>query len=299
VALSVGYSEDDRWHLRGDGTRAWFGGMLCAVRDTEGRCMGFVKVMRDRTDLRATLDTLENRNASLRQALHEKDQHLITLAHELANPLSPLLQACHLLERADDTQRQRLLEVIRRQLDTLRRLVGDLRSEIGQQQKSRELVLQRFIVQDLLRQTFQSCEASAREHGLQLELLVPEAAIWIEADPARLHQVVLNLLSNAIKYTPAGGRVWLKSTVEDNNVVVRVEDTGVGVAPEMLPRIFELFTQEGASRHLSDGGMGVGLAVVKEWVDLHGGTVEVRSEGRGQGADFTVRLPLHQPLPGQ
>lgn len=295
IALSVGYSEDDRWHLRGDGTRAWFGGMLFAVRDEDGHCMGFVKVMRDRTDLRAQIETLENRVAALRAALRDKDEHLTKLAHELANPLGPLLQACHLLGQAGDAQRPRLLEVVGRQLETLRRLVGDVRAAIGSQVRPPELVLQRLCLQDLLRQCGQALEEGARQHGLSMELLLPEVPVWMDADPARLHQVVLNLLSNAIKYTPSGGRVWLKATVEDNAAVVRVGDTGVGIAPDMLPRIFELFTQEPASQHLSEGGLGVGLAVVKQWVALHGGTVEVRSEGRGRGADFTVRLPLRQP----
>ncbi|MEW6704862.1 MAG: PAS domain-containing sensor histidine kinase [Pseudomonadota bacterium] len=294
VASSVGHAEDDRWHQRKDGTRIWMSGVMTAIREPDGRCIGYVKVLRDRTDLRAQIETLEHRVSALRGALERKDAQFTTLAHELANPLSPLLQACHLLSRADEQQRPRLLEVIGRQLESLRRLIGDLRSAVGRDGAPPELAIQRFVLQELLLQVTQACMGEAVARQQQLELLAAEVPIWIDADPARLHQVVLNLVGNAIKYTPAGGRVWIKATVEADDAVIRVEDTGVGIAPEMLPRIFDLFTQDPDSRHLSRGGLGVGLAVVKNLVDLHGGTVEVRSDGRGKGSHFAVRLPLRR-----
>jgi signal transduction histidine kinase len=114
------------------------------------------------------------------------------------------------------------------------------------------------------------------------------------ADPDRLQQVVVNLLTNAVKYRPNGGGVWLKATVEGDEAVVRVEDGGVGISPEMLPRIFDLFTQEEESRPRSEGGLGLGLPLVKELVTLHGGSVQVCSEGRDKGSEFTVRLPLER-----
>ena len=117
--------------------------------------------------------------------------------------------------------------------------------------------------------------------------------VLIAADHERLHQVVFNLIHNAIKYTQAGGRIWVKLTVEDNYAVIRVEDNGTGIDGVLLPKIFDLFTQ--ASVSASEGGLGVGLALVKDLVQAHGGGVEVRSEGLGQGAEFTVRLPLQSP----
>jgi two-component system CheB/CheR fusion protein len=292
VALSAGSSEDDRWHVRKDGSRVWMGGSLTAIRDSDGLCIGFVKVLRNRTDWRAQIESLENRVAALREALQHKDRELTTLAHELANPLGPLTQACHLLDRTDPSEAPRLHAVIGRQLEILRRLVGDLRDLVGPGHPPHVLAVQSFVLQELLQQLVQSCQESAHVHGLTLELLASEVPLWLEADPSRVYQIVLNLVTNAIKYTPAGGRIWVKATVEADSAVVRVEDTGVGISPDMLPRIFDLFTQEPASRHLSEGGMGVGLAVVKQLVDQHGGTVDVRSDGRGQGSDFTVRLPL-------
>jgi two-component system CheB/CheR fusion protein len=294
VAMSVGHAEDDRWHRRKDGSRIWMGGLTTSVREPDGRCIGFVKVLRDRTDLRVQVQTLQHRVTALNEALQRKDHHLTTLAHELANPLSPLMQACHMLDRADAQQLPKLRGVIARQLETLRRLIGDLREAAGREGRPLQLAIERFALQELLQQAANDCASQAAQRHQLLQLLAPAVPIWLEADPARLYQVVLNLVSNSIKYTPLGGRVWLKATVEGQQAVIRVEDTGVGIAPEMLPSIFELFTQETDSRHLSQGGLGVGLAVVKNLVHLHGGTVEVRSDGRGHGAEFTVRLPLQR-----
>ena len=127
---------------------------------------------------------------------------------------------------------------------------------------------------------------------LTLAAVLPAGPLTVRADPVRLQQVFGNLLTNAIKYTPAGGRVWVKATGEGAEAVVRVEDTGVGIAPDMLPRIFDLFTQDEAAAGRSAGGLGIGLALVKELVELHGGLVQVRSDGRGKGSEFIVRLPL-------
>jgi two-component system CheB/CheR fusion protein len=129
-------------------------------------------------------------------------------------------------------------------------------------------------------------------------LLLLPTRIELDADADRLHQVFVNLLSNAIKYTPEGGKVWLKATVEGEEAVARVVDNGVGIAAEMLPRIFELFTQEETSRPMDEGGLGLGLSLVQELVSLHRGTVQVRSEGRNKGSEFTVRLPLRGEAAG-
>jgi two-component system CheB/CheR fusion protein len=123
-------------------------------------------------------------------------------------------------------------------------------------------------------------------------MILPSGPIVVEGDASRLQQVFLNLVNNAVKYTPEGGRIWVKATVEGREAAVDVEDTGVGISAEMLPRIFELFTQEEESRYRSDGGLGIGLSLVKSLVTLHEGTVQVRSAGKGKGSQFTVRLPL-------
>jgi signal transduction histidine kinase len=124
--------------------------------------------------------------------------------------------------------------------------------------------------------------------------LLPDIPIRLEADPTRLRQVLVNLVENAAKYTEYGGTIWVKATVEGDEAVVRVQDTGVGIPPEVMPHIFDLFTQaEFANR--SQGGLGIGLSVVKDYVSLHGGTVQAASDGLGKGSEFTVRLPLPSP----
>uniref|UniRef100_UPI00179E9C1F sensor histidine kinase n=1 Tax=Methylibium sp. TaxID=2067992 RepID=UPI00179E9C1F len=127
--------------------------------------------------------------------------------------------------------------------------------------------------------------------------LLPPVPIVMEADPSRFEQIIVNLLNNAIKYTAPGGQVWIKATVEADAAVIRVEDTGQGIATDMLPRIFELFTQESRTASSASGGLGIGLALVKSLVAAHHGIVSVYSEGRGNGSVFTVRLPLVQSAP--
>lgn len=298
VAHAVGRAEDDRWHVRKDGTRIWMGGTVTPLRDRQGALMGYVKLMRDRTDLRAQLEALANRITALHAALERKEAFLKTLVHELANPLGPLRQSLQQLEQLErDEPSKRLQRVAVRQTEALIRLLANVRTAMLQEDRPNALQIEPVHLQEFLSRLVEASQFSAQAHGVHLELLTPQVPIWLQVDPGRFEQIVTNLIGNAVKYTPAGGHVWVTSTIEDKFVVVRVRDDGVGVAADMLPRIFDLFTQEVASRHLSGGGMGVGLAVVKELVRLHDGTVEVRSDGRGKGSEFTVRLPLDGPRP--
>jgi two-component system CheB/CheR fusion protein len=134
-----------------------------------------------------------------------------------------------------------------------------------------------------------------RQRRHEVEVVAPEGAVTVEGDRDRLHQVVVNLLVNAAKYTPEGGNIWVKVTTEGEEAVLKVGDNGVGIPTEMLPRIFDLFTQVESTRGASRGGLGIGLALVKNLVALHGGSVQVRSDGVGKGSEFAVRLPLRQP----
>ncbi len=145
-----------------------------------------------------------------------------------------------------------------------------------------------------MRGVVESCSSGA--HGKRIELLfsLPEPPIVIEADPARFDQIFVNLVNNAIKYTPAGGRISVKATVVGAEALIVVEDTGIGIGAEMLPKIFEMFAQDPAARALAGGGLGIGLALVKSLAEAHGGSVQVRSGGLGRGSEFSVRLPLRQ-----
>ena len=156
------------------------------------------------------------------------------------------------------------------------------------------LELDRFILQDALNDALDAARPDAAARRQSLQAVLPQLPVKIEADRQRVVQIIVNLLNNAVRYTPPGGSIWLKTTVETGHAVMRVEDTGEGIALEMQPRIFDLFTQ-GRTVAGRGGGLGIGLALVKELVAAHGGTVTVRSEGVGRGSEFTVRLPLAPP----
>lgn len=292
VARADSRSADERWHLRKDGTRIWASGTVTALRDANGALTGYVKVMRDRTDLRTHVDALENQISSLQSAKEQTHLFLRTLGHELRNPLSPLSNALHLLNRlADDEKVRALLQLVDRQVAVIKRLANDLMDVTRMELGKLPLQLQQVDLRRVLRDAVDSLQKPASNAQLKLQLLLPDAPLVLDADPERLQQVVLNLLSNAIKYTPAGGSIWLKATQDDGELMFRVQDTGIGIPPEMLPRIFDLFAQEPQAEQLAPGGLGVGLALVRELVELHGGTVQALSAGRGKGAEFIVRLP--------
>lgn len=293
VAMADWHAEDDRWHVRKDGTRIWVTGTMNVLRDAEGAVVGMVKIMRDRTDMRSQLDTLENRVLALQENHERTERYLNTLGHELRNPVGVISNAVQWLAHVstDDTLSKRL-QVIRRQLDLLARFSEDLVDVSRLRRNHMELHLEPVVLQPLLQDLALAMQERAQAKGVRLEVLQPTTPIVVTADPSRLQQIVLNLLDNAIKYTPAGGAIWLKITEEPPDAVVRVEDNGMGISAEMLPRIFELFTQGPGAKEHSPDGLGIGLALVRELVELHQGEVQVRSSGPGKGSQFAVRLPL-------
>jgi PAS domain S-box-containing protein len=294
-AISHGASEDDRWQIHSSGARFWASGVLVALHDDDGKLLGFGKVLRDRTDLKEQIETLRNQAKALAGANREKDNFLAKLSHELRNSLAPLSNAVRLLQVAasDNPNVAAPVSQIGRQLERINRLVDDLldinRIAAGKTRLSVETVSLNTVLVTAL----EAACPTGHAPGRSLELLLPPAPILIEADAARLHQVFVNLIINAVKYTPDGGRIWISALTEGKEAVVRVRDTGIGIPRDMLPRIFDLFTQVEPS--VSAQGLGVGLALVKEFVTLHGGSVQVRSEGAGKGSEFTVRLPLQKP----
>jgi PAS domain S-box-containing protein len=292
VAAKNSYSQDDRWHLRKDGTRIWASGTVTALRDAGG-LRGFIKVVRDRTDQKMDAQLRVNRAEAATEALERARSFMATLGHELRNPLAPIKNSAYILPRlSDDPRVHRIASMIGNQAASLERLANDLMDVSRLEHAKLELRLAPVDVGALLQEEVSGQMLPARAKGLQMQVLLPEQPVLAEADPDRLRQAVNNLLSNAIKYTPAGGRIWAKATVETEEAVIRVEDTGIGIAPEALPKIFELFTQETRARDLVPGGLGVGLAMVRQIAELHGGVVQARSAGSGKGSEFSLRLPL-------
>ncbi|MGL4551117.1 MAG: hybrid sensor histidine kinase/response regulator, partial [Gemmataceae bacterium] len=222
-----------------------------------------------------------------------KDEFLAMLSHELRNPLAPISNALQLLrlqEREDPLQRQ-ARAIIERQVGQLKRLIDDL-MEVSRITTGRvQLRLERITVGGLVERAVETARPLIGQRRHELVVAVPPEPIWLYADASRLEQVVVNLLTNAAKYTPDGGRIGLTVSREGDEAVLRVRDTGIGIDPELLPRIFDLFTQAERSLARSEGGLGIGLALVQQLVELHRGHVEAHSS-LGRGSEFVVRLPV-------
>ncbi len=245
-------------------------------------------------ELRKQISDLQQAEESLRDADRRKDEFLAMLAHELRNPLAPIRNSVHILRLTgnQDPAAERVGEMIERQVNHLVRLVDDLlevsRITRGKIELRKEVVELAAIVRSALEQSRPHIESA----GHQFAMAIPPEPLMLHGDPVRLAEVVANLLNNAAKYTPAGGQIWLSARRDDQSVVLSVRDNGFGMVPEMLPRVFELFTQGGRESHQVQGGLGIGLTLVKSLVEMHGGSVEAHSAGAGQGSEFIVRLPL-------
>jgi two-component system CheB/CheR fusion protein len=290
VAVSAGRSEDDRWHLRKDGALIWVFGSLIALKE-HGQLVGFAKVVSERTNKRAQIETLQNRLEGAKRQLEARDVFFGRLTHEVRNSLAPIMNVANLLEKADALDRNRLpLVILKRQVGQLERMMRDLTDVARFGAGKLQLFKQDFDLGADLAEITEAIRSQASAKRQELVVIVPSAPVLICADRQRVHQIVFNLLHNAIKYTPEDGQIWAQCTVEAEHGVIKIEDTGVGIAPELLPVIFDLFTQENPDR--SEGGFGVGLSLVKDLVDAHHGFVEVRCDGKGKGAVFSVRLPL-------
>lgn len=293
VALTNGAAENDRWLLRKDGARFWAVGMLIPIRRPDGAVLGFGKILRNLTSLKTELENWKSRLDEA-ESLRKRQTIMISqLAHEFRNTLMPLQTAGEMLKLDPQTLDTAFVgSLLQRQVDFMTRLINDLLDQARLQSGKVELRYEQIELQDLLQNCLAACRPQITEREQHVELLVPSASIVIPGDRDRLQQVFVNLISNASKYTPARGRIWVKGTIEDTDAVIRVEDNGIGIPTEVLPKIFELFAQEERARRQAPSGLGIGLALVKGLVDLHGGQVLATSNGRDRGSEFTVRLPL-------
>jgi PAS domain S-box-containing protein len=293
VAAEDHYSEDSRWHVRKDGTRIWVTGSVTAVRDEAGEVIGFVKVLRDMTDDRAHTERFEHEVSQLGEAREETRQFLRNLGHEIRNPLAVINNVAMILGRlVEDPRATRAVGQLQNQTKVLGRLADDLmdvtRLELGKVQLDQATIDLCTLLEDAVA----GMQALAGEKSIQLEAVLPPSELMVNVDLTRIHQVVFNLLNNAIKYTHNGGSIWVKASVEGDEVVCRITDTGIGIFPPVLPRLFELFTQAPEGEQMRSGGVGLGLPLVRRLVELHGGTVQAKSPGLGKGSEFSFRLPV-------
>ncbi len=292
IAAHDATAQDDRWHVRADGSRFWSSGALIALRNGSGELIGFGKLLRNRTKLKEQIERMREEARVARESEESQKVGIATLSHELRNVLGAFVQGLKLLrsQGASLERRSELLDMLERQTSLVHRLTEDLLDISRLATGKMHLKLAEVELQDSLRRVVANVAERAKERRIQIDLLMPPGPIVVRADAARLQQVFGNLLDNAIKYTPEGGRVWVKLTIEDPEAVVHVQDNGIGIPPDMLDQIFDLFTQvdTDVARH----GLGIGLALVRDLLELHGGSVQARSDGEGKGSEFTVRLPL-------
>jgi len=300
AALEAGPAYDVEFRiLRPDGGVHWIAVKGRVLRDPDRKPVRIIGVAVDVTQRRDLEDELRRRVQQLADADRRKDEFLAMLSHELRNPLAPLSTALHLLPVATD-KRDELLAMAGRQVRQLVRLVDDLLDVSRITGGKIALRKERVALGDVVARAMETTRPLIESRGHELTISLPPAPVALDADPARLAQVVANLLSNAAKYTPPGGRIWLTAEAAGDEVVIRVRDTGAGLAPELVPNVFDLFVQGDTSLARTRGGLGIGLTIVRRLVELHGGRVEARSPGVGQGSEFIVRLralPTAAPAP--
>jgi signal transduction histidine kinase/CheY-like chemotaxis protein len=258
---------------------------ISPIRDAEGTVIGASTIARDIT--------------ARKEEDRRKNEFLALLAHELRNPLAPLRNGLQIIRMAGSDreavgQARAMMEL---QLKHMVRLVDDLLDVSRISRGKVRLRKERLPLAAVVGHALDVCGQAVREHGHDLTVTMPDDPVYVDADKTRLAQVLCNLLSNAVKYSERGSRIWLTAQRDGAGVVLSVRDTGVGIPAPMLPMVFDMFTQGDRTLERSQGGLGVGLSIVRSLVEMHGGTVEAKSTGYGKGSEFVVRLPVVQPVP--
>jgi PAS domain S-box-containing protein len=266
--------------VRKDGSRVDVSLTISPVRNSEGKIIGASKIARDIT--------------ARKEEDRRKSEFLSLLAHELRNPLAPLRNGLQVMKLAGNDRQttERARTMMDRQLQHLVRLVDDLLDVSRISRGKLRLRKERITLAAVVAHALEVCEGLVKQQDDELTVTLPEETVYVDADKTRLAQALCNLLNNAVKYSERGSRIWLTAERQGDEAVIRVKDTGVGIPPAMLLRVFDLFTQVDRSLEKSQGGLGVGLTIVKRLVELHGGTVGAYSEGYGMGSEFIIRLPV-------
>ena len=278
---------------RPDGTRITIVVNIRPIVNASGAITGAINCAYDITDRKRAESALREQSEALADLHRRKDEFLAMLSHELRNPLAPISNAVHLLRlrKNEDPLQLQARVTIERQLAQMTRLIDDL-MEVSRITTGRvHLRPDRVAVAGIVERAVETASPLIDQKRHDLAVSVPAEPIWLYADAGRLEQVVVNLLTNAAKYTGENGRIWLALEREGDEAVIRIRDTGVGIAPGLLPRVFDLFTQAERTLDRSQGGLGIGLALVQRLVEMHRGTVEVTSV-LGHGSEFVVRLPV-------
>jgi PAS domain S-box-containing protein len=291
-----------------DGTERAIDDSAAPIQDEQGNLLGVVLIFRDVSEQRKDEERLRQSEAETRRALaaltesdRRKDEFLAILAHELRNPLAPIRNAVQIFRAMAPPVKelQWATEVIDRQVHQMTRLVDDLLDVSRITRGKIELRKERVELAAIVNSALEASRPGIEKWGHELTVSIPTEPIQLMADLTRLSQVILNLLNNAAKYMGRAGRIWLTAERQDDHALIRVKDTGIGIPAEMLPRIFDMFTQVDGSLERSEGGLGIGLTLAKRLVQMHGGTIEAHSEGPGTGSEFVVRLPVAVAAEGE
>ena len=290
-AIARGRLEDEGWRVRKNGERFWANVVITALFDDRGRLRGFAKVTRDLTERRLK-EEAERRAALLAEASRLKDDFLAMVSHELRTPLNVVLgQAAMLQKDLPPEQTRRGWAALDRNLALLTQIIDDLldlsRITTGKFTLERNPVDMRALIEHAVEELMPAADAKQ----LQVRRRIDAAQAVVLGDPGRLRQIVNNLLSNALKFTPAGGWIDVECGTAGRSVLVRVSDSGVGIDPEFLGSVFDRFSQGDTSIRREHSGLGLGLAIVRELVARHGGTITAASAGKGKGSTFELRLP--------
>lgn len=280
--------------IAADGSRRLIDEHASPIRDAEGRLIGAVLVFRDVTQQKQAAE-------ALRDADRRKDEFLAMLGHELRNPLSGIAGAVQVLALVGPNEGDafEMRQIIERQTQHMSRMIDDLLDVSRISRGKIQLRPEPLDLVQLVRDTVDDLRTALRDSSLELKLIVPDHALPMQGDPTRLAQALVNLVQNAEKFTDSGGRVTVGVTCDEERqmAIVTVADTGIGLPPDMVHRIFEPFNQVEQSIDRSRGGLGLGLALVKGIVEMHGGKVSAASAGIGRGSEFSIRLPLAASSP--
>jgi PAS domain S-box-containing protein len=295
TARRDGRAQDEGWRVRKNGERFWARVVVSALYDADGHLRGFAKVTQDLSDRRHIQD--------LEKAAQHLNEFIATLAHELRNPLAPIRNALEVMAKmpAAHPAQEEMRQTIDRQSAQLARIVDDMIDIARITRGALNIEHKQVNMAEVVRRSVETAAPAIEAAKHRLDVEVPPQPVMVRGDVYRLTQLLANVLNNAARYTPPGGHIAIKVTREDGWSMVQVRDTGRGIEPGMLERIFHMFIQERPALEKVGGGLGIGLALARRIAELHGGSLAARSEGENQGAELTLRLPLlertHAPEP--
>ena len=300
VAEEVGRFEDEGWRIRKDGSRFWANVVITALKEKDGSLRGFVKVTRDLTDRkyaeeqRLKLAREQVARAEAEAANRAKDEFVATVSHELRTPLNAILGWARIIRNSklDEKGFARALDTIERNAKLQVQLIDDLLDVSRIISGKLRLTVIPLELAPVIEAAIDAIRPAAEAKNIRLQVMLESNTGLVSGDPDRLQQIVWNLLSNAVKFTDKGGRVQIRLEHFNSHVVTTVSDTGKGIPPDFLPYVFDRFRQADSSITRLHGGLGLGLAIVRQLVDLHGGSVQAQSPGEGKGATFSFELPL-------